>query len=224
MFFAVALLFTELSVALFIRLPFFAAKRFQLSIDLGFAFLELPSEHILRQILFFQRELIGYQFPIQLSTLRVVGSAESLSSSAELGLALACALRPLLKSDKPLLQVRSSFDHLRVLNRPLRKAVVGVQPQGEKIVLDDGFLGRPAVNVGLGQFDGINRRCLLRRHNGNQLGRHLFGRSSGGLPVLSPPGPLIKWQVAVPPSRIRCFLWIRPDRNRPTQVTNERHL
>jgi len=80
------------------------------------------------------------------------------------------------------------------------------------------------MNVGLGKFDGIDGRRHFGGHNGNQLGRGLFGRSGGSLPVLAPPGPLIQGQVAVPPSRIQRLLWIRPNRNPPAQIADECYL
>ena len=80
---------------------------------------------------------------------------------------------------------------------------------------------RKAPNVRLGQVGGIERLGLLRGHNRDQFRCRLFGRSGGRLPAFTPPGPLIIGQVAVPPRRIRCLFWIRPNWNRPAQITDE---
>src|SRR6266536_3802988 len=78
------------------------------------------------------------------------------------------------------------------------------------------------MDVGLSKFDRINVRGS--RDNWDQLGRHLFGRSSSGLPPLLPPCPFLLWQVCVPARRQHCILWIRHHRNQPTQITDQCHL
>src|SRR5690349_9319842 len=93
-----------------------------------------------------------------------------------------------------------------------------------RTIFDDIFLCRPAVNVGLRKLDGIDGLGLFRSHNGNELRRRLFGRSSGGLPAFAPPGPFIRRQVAVPTRRDLCLLWIRPSRNETAQIADECYL
>ena len=65
--------------------------------------------------------------------------------------------------------------------------MVGIQSQGEKIILDDIFLGRKAPNIGLGKLDCIDGGSLLGGHNGDKFRRRCFGRSGSGLPSFTPP-------------------------------------
>src|SRR5258707_6530926 len=165
------------------------------------------------QPLLFQGALIRPQFLIQFLAPPREGFSEPLPSLAGLGLSFPRALCPLPESSETLFQVRSSFRSLRILYRDLGKPVVGVQSQRQKIVFDDIFLGRPAMNRGLGKLDGIDRWGFLCGHDRDQFRRRLFGWGGGGLPSFAPPGPLFKGQVTVPTRLVRCFLWIRLNRN-----------
>jgi hypothetical protein len=120
--------------------------------------------------------------------------------------------------------MRSSFGRLRVLYWHLGKPVVGVQSEQEKIIFDDIFLGRPAMNIGLGKFHRIDGLSLLCGHNGNEPGCRLFGRSCRRLPAVAPPSPLIKGQVFVPARRVLSFLRIWGNWNAPAQVADEGYL
>src|SRR5258708_8467032 len=173
------------------------------------------------QPLLFQGALIRPQFLIQFLAPPRDGFSEPLPSVSGLGLSFLRALCPLPESSETLFQVRSSFRSLRILYRDLGKPVVGVQSQRTKIVFDDICLGRPAMNIGLGKLDGIDRWGFLCGHDRDQFRRRLFGWGGGGLPSFAPPGPLFKGQVTVPTRRVRCFLWIRLNRNCPAQVTDE---
>ena len=209
---AVAFLFAELGIALVIGLPFFGAERFQFGIDLGFAFLELLSEHVLRKVLFFQRELICCQFTVQFSALCVVGSTEPLSSPAGLGLAFARTLCPLLEAGSPLLQAVRRFATSEFSTATLANPWLVSNPRSKRSSLMTFCLPRKAPNVRLGKLDGIDVLGLFCGHNGNELRRRLFGRSGSGLPALAPPGPLFKRQVTVPTWRDLCLF---PDQAEP---------
>src|SRR2546426_3777841 len=104
------------------------------------------------QLLLFQDALIRPQFLIQFLAPPREGFSQPLPSLAGLGLSFPRALCPLPESSETLFQVRSSFRSLRILYRDLGKPVVGVQSQRQKIVFDDIFLGRPAMNIGLGKY------------------------------------------------------------------------
>src|SRR5260221_1076632 len=141
------------------------------------------------QPLLFQGALIRPHFLLQFLAPPREGFSEPLPSLAGLGLSFPRALCPLPESSETLFQVRSSFRSLRILYRDLGKPVVGVQSQRQKRVFDDIFLGRPAMNRGLGKLDGIDRWGFLCGHDRDQFRRRLFVWGRGGLPSFAPPVP-----------------------------------
>jgi site-specific DNA recombinase len=74
------------------------------------------------------------------------------------------------------------------------------QPQWQQEIADDVFLRRPALRVGLGEFDCID--CRGRGHDGNELGSGGDLRCWSSLPPLIPPHAVMPVQVSIPSLRI----------------------
>jgi len=70
------------------------------------------------------------------------------------------------------------------------------QTERQEKIFDHILLGRPAMDVGLGQCDRID--LLRRRHNRNQFGFRRHGRGRGRLPAFLPPSDLFVSDVGPP--------------------------
>jgi len=125
-----------------------------------------------------------------------------------------CRRGPTAEGCQSLLENGSSLRYLRVDDGSLRISVVRVQAQGQQVIADDIFLGRPPSTIRLCECNRIDRGG--RRHDGNQLCGGGGNRCRRSLPTIFPPRLFQEIQISIPPTR-RLFRLLTG--NLTTQIT-----